>query len=130
MSRQPNGGRPRILVVEDEPRIASFLEKGLSLDGCTVVLAEDGEVGSFLATTEPFDLVTLDVGLPGRSGIEVLREIRQGQPDLPIVMLTGYDDPERRQECLDAGASEVVSKPLEFKAFRATVRAHLEAAER
>ena len=115
----------RILVVEDEPRIAQFLHKGLGKDGHDVVVAEDGEVGLFLLLTEPFDAVVLDVTLPGRSGVEVLRDLRRQHPDLPVVMLTGHDDPVARRTCMDAGASGFLPKPLVFEDLRTEVRAHL-----
>lgn len=102
----------RVLVVEDEPRIAHFLRKALRLDGLEVVVAEDGEVGLFLALTEPFDVAVLDVTLPGRSGLEVLARLHAERPALPVLMLTGRDDPAVRRACADAGATAFLAKPL------------------
>ena len=113
---------PRVLVVEDEPRIAQFLAKGLTRGGFEVVVAEDGEVGLFLALTEPLAAVVLDVTLPGRSGLELLTELRRTDARLPVVMLTGHDDPAARRACLDAGASGFVAKPLVFATLLAEVQ--------
>ncbi|HVM26491.1 MAG TPA: response regulator [Mycobacteriales bacterium] len=113
----------RILVVEDEPRIAHFLGKALRLDGHEVVVAEDGEVGLFFALTEPFDLAVLDLTLPGRSGFEVLRELRRERAALPVLMLTGRDDPTSRRACQEAGAAGFLAKPLVVTDLQAEVRA-------
>ena len=116
----------RVLVVEDEPRIAHFLGKALRLDGHEVVVAEDGEVGLFLALTEPIDLAVLDLTLPGRSGLEVLTALRQQRTDVPVLMLTGRDDPAARRACRDAGASAFLAKPLVVADLRREVRTLLE----
>ena len=115
----------RILVIEDEPRIAGFLARGLGREGHDVVIAEDGDVGLFLALSEPVDVVVLDLSLPGRSGLEVLTELRRQRPDLPVLMLTGHDDPRSRAACLDAGASGFATKPLVFAEFRREVARQL-----
>jgi two-component system, OmpR family, copper resistance phosphate regulon response regulator CusR len=115
----------RILLVEDEPRIVDFLAKGLQRDGHEVVAAEDGGVGRFMATTEHFDLVILDLGLPGQSGLDVLVAIRAERPDVPVLMLTGHDEPEARRRCLEAGATGFATKPLVFAEFRERVAAIL-----
>ena len=116
----------RVLVVEDEPRIAHFLGKALRLDGHEVVVAEDGEVGLFLALTEPIDLAVLDLTLPGRSGLEVLTALRQQRTDVPVLMLTGRDDPAARRACRDAGASAFLAKPLVVADLRREVRTLLD----
>ena len=118
----------RVLVVEDEPRIAHFLAKALRLDGHEVVVAEDGEVGLFLGMTEPFDLAVLDLTLPGRSGLEVLTALRGAHPLVPVLMLTGRDDPEARRACEQAGASDFLAKPLVVADLRERVRGLLESA--
>ncbi|MCU1500122.1 MAG: uncharacterized protein JWM47_4075 [Acidimicrobiales bacterium] len=112
----------RILVIEDDPRISSFLAKGLGLGGYQTVPAEDGEVGAFLAATEQFDLVVLDLGLPGPGGFSVLARLGRDAPDLPVMLLTGYDEPFVRLRALDAGAVAFFSKPLVFADFLETVR--------
>ena len=108
----------RLLLIEDEARIAAFLVKGLEGEGCEVVVAEDGEVGLYLATAESFDAVILDIGLPGMHGVEVLRGIRGVRPALPVVMLTARDEPDARAACVQAGASGFVTKPLVFADLR------------
>ena len=115
----------RVLVVEDEPRIAGFLAKALGLDGHEVVVAEDGEVGLFLGLSEPFDLVVLDLTLPGRSGLEVLAALRTDRPALPVLMLTGRDDPAARRACMEAGAAGFLAKPLVVADLRSQVSALL-----
>jgi DNA-binding response OmpR family regulator len=116
----------RVLIVEDEPRIAEFVAKALRRDGHHVIVAEDGEVGLFLASSDSFDAVVLDLALPDTSGLDVLKDIRAESPDLPVLMLTGHDDPASRRACLAAGASHFVPKPLVVEEFRATVSALLE----
>ena len=115
----------RVLVVEDEPRIAGFLAKALTADGHEVVVAEDGEVGLFLGLTEPFDAVVLDLTLPGRPGLEVLRGLLEQTPGLPVLMLTGRDDPAARRACQEAGAAGFLAKPLVVADLREQVQALL-----
>ena len=115
----------RVLVVEDEPRIAHFLAKALRLDGHEVVVAEDGEVAVFLSLTEPFDALVLDLTLPGRSGLEVLAEVHAQRPAVPVLMLTGRDDPAARRACMDAGAAAFLAKPLVVADLREQVRSLL-----
>jgi DNA-binding response OmpR family regulator len=117
--------RPRVLVIEDEARISSFLAKGLRGTGWEPVVAEDGAVGLFLATTEPFDAVVLDLGLPDRDGLEVLERIRGAEPILPVVVVTGRDDPASRDACRASGASGIVTKPFAFDALTAELTRHL-----
>jgi len=114
----------RVLVIEDEARIAHLVARGLRQDGHEVVVAEDGEVGIFLATTETYDLVLLDIGLPGVSGLEVMGRLVEQQPDLPVVVLTAHDDDDVRQRCGEAGAS-FVTKPLVLAELREVVSERL-----
>ncbi|MGH3862618.1 response regulator transcription factor [Actinokineospora sp.] len=102
----------RLLVVEDEPRIAALIAKALRLDGHEVVVAEDGDLGLFLAMADRVDAVVLDLGLPGMSGREVLRRLRTAKPGLPVVVLTARDDPASRAACLAAGATVYLTKPF------------------
>ncbi len=118
----------RILVIEDEHRIGRFLTKGLTAQGFEAVVAEDGEVGAFLATTEPFDVVLLDLGLPGADGFEVLSRLRADMPSLPVVLLTGRDDPEARLRAYSRGAAAFVTKPLVFDDLRRVLEDVLERA--
>ena len=120
----------RILVVEDEPLIASFIEKGLSSEGHAIEVALDGPsgVGVFLAA--PADLVILDVMLPGFDGFEVLAQIRRVDPLVPVIMLTARGDIEDRVRGLDLGATDYVVKPFAFSELAARVRSHLRTVDR
>jgi len=113
--------KPHILVVEDEPRIAGFISRGFEVAGMEVVVAEDGEVGAFMAVNEPFDAVVLDLSLPGLSGMEVLQLVRTSKPTLPVVVLTARDEPDDRHAALGAGATDYVTKPFSFEELRAIV---------
>jgi two-component system, OmpR family, response regulator len=119
----------RILIVEDEAGIADFLRRGLTAEGYLVTAAADGEDGEALALSGRFDLVLLDVMLPGRDGLEVLAAIRRALPALPVILLTARGRVSERVEGLDAGATDYVSKPFSFDELAARVRAHLRDAE-
>jgi two-component system OmpR family response regulator len=110
--------------VEDDARIAHIVAKGLSEQG-QVLVAKDGDEGLFLGTTEAFDAVILDVGLPGISGLEVLREIRAVHAEVPIIVVTGRDDPAVRKACLAAGATAFLTKPFAIEELRQVVRTSL-----
>jgi len=114
----------RILVVEDEERIASFLQRGLTYEGYRVDLAGDGPAGLTLARENPPDLVVLDWMLPGMDGLEVCRRLRAGS-QVPILMLTAKDTVEDRVHGLDAGADDYVVKPFAFAELLARIRALL-----
>ena len=120
----------RILVVEDEPLIASFIEKGLTAEGHAIEVAGDGPaaVGTFIHA--PADLVILDVMLPGFDGFEVLSQIRQFDPLVPVIMLTARGDIEDRVRGLDLGATDYVVKPFAFAELAARVRSHLRTVDR
>ena len=120
----------RILVVEDEPLIASFIEKGLTAEGHAIEVVGDGPaaVGTFLHA--PADLVILDVMLPGFGGVEVLSQIRQVDPLVPVIMLTARGDIEDRVRGLDLGATDYVVKPFAFAELAARVRSHLRTVDR
>jgi len=122
MNGIPTAVGPRVLFVEDEARIAQFVAKGLEAAGLDVTVAEDGDVGAFLAATEPHDLVLLDLGLPGTPGLEILRLMRVDQPTTPVVLLTAADDPMARRAGLAAGATEYLTKPFVFEDLRALVQ--------
>lgn len=113
----------RILIVEDEPRIVSLLERGLGAHGHQVESAPDGEDGLVMAGDEGIDLMILDIGLPGMSGQEVLRRVRARRPDLPVLMLTARDDVSSKVEALDAGADDYLTKPFSLEELLARVRA-------
>lgn len=115
----------RILLIEDEAAIADFVQRGLQAEGYAVSLASDGVEGERSALGDDIDLVILDVMLPGRDGLEVLRGIRAAKPDLPVVMLSARADVEDRVAGLDGGATDYVTKPFSFDELAARVRAHL-----
>jgi DNA-binding response OmpR family regulator len=115
----------RVLVIEDELRVAQFVSRGLGMDGHEVVVAEDGEVGVFLATTEPFDLVVLDVADPSAHWLEILERIRSAHEEAPIIVLSEQDGPDARRVCEVAGASAFLAKPLVVESLRAKVKEQL-----
>ncbi|HEY3351298.1 MAG TPA: response regulator transcription factor [Thermoanaerobaculia bacterium] len=120
---EPPPPGPRLLVVEDEPRVSAALREGLSAEGYGVTVALTGEDGFFLASTQPFDVIVLDRMLPGRDGLEVLRALRQGGLLTPVLLLTARDAVEDRVDGLDAGADDYVVKPFAFSELVARLRA-------
>ena len=117
----------RILVAEDEPAIADFVQHGLSAEGYAVTVASSGETALELALSEDFALMILDRMLPGRDGIEVLEALRALKPDLRVIMLTARTGIDDRVEGLDAGAVDYMTKPFAFDELAARVRAQLRA---
>lgn len=115
----------RILIAEDEERIASFVEKGLRASGYTTTTVADGEHALALARTGDFDLLILDIGLPGRDGFSVLRELRASDPSLPVIILTARDGIEDTVAGLEGGADDYMPKPFRFAELLARVRARL-----
>ncbi|MDE1920229.1 MAG: response regulator transcription factor [Candidatus Omnitrophica bacterium] len=115
----------RILVVEDEKHIAGFIKQGLQEAGYAVDVAYDGEEGYFLAGTEKYDLIVLDIMLPKMDGISVCKNLRKDKIMTPILMLTAKDFVEDKVEGLDAGAEDYLTKPFAFKEFLARIRALL-----
>lgn len=115
----------RILIAEDEPRIASFLEKGLRANGFTTTVTDDGRDALEMADSEDFDLLILDIGLPGRDGFSVLRELRARGRRLPVVILTARDSIDDTVAGLEGGADDYVPKPFRFEELLARVRARL-----
>lgn len=112
----------RILVVEDEHKIADALKKGLEAEGYEVTTALSGEEGYFCLTTEEYDLMLLDIMLPGRDGIEILKTIRSKGITTPILLLTGRDTVEDRVMGLDNGADDYLVKPFAFPELLARIR--------
>jgi DNA-binding response OmpR family regulator len=115
----------RILIAEDEPRLASFLEKGLRSNGFVTSVAEDGAKASIMARDDEFDLLVLDLGLPGKDGTEVLRELRASGQRMPVIILTARDDVSDKVGGLEGGADDYVTKPFRFEELLARVRARL-----
>ena len=115
----------RILVVEDEPSIALGLEDDLRMEGWEVELVTDGAAASTRARQQTFDLVLLDVMLPGRDGFDVCREMRRAGLRVPIIILTAKALELEKVMGLDSGADDYVTKPFSPKELRARIRAHL-----
>jgi len=115
----------RVLIAEDEPRLASFLEKGLKANGYMTTTVEDGHVASSVARDEEFDLMILDIGLPGMDGFRVLKEVRGRGQKLPVLVLTARDDVHDKVSGLDLGADDYMTKPFRFEELLARVRARL-----
>ncbi len=115
----------RILIVEDEKKIANMVKAGLESEGFCIDVAEDGERGSFLARTNDYDLIILDNLLPQKAGLQVCLEIRQAGKTIPILMLSVKSRPEEKTELLNAGADDYLSKPFSFCELLARIRALL-----
>jgi DNA-binding response OmpR family regulator len=115
----------RILIVEDEPAIAFGLEVDLKTEGYEVEVVEDGEAGARRGREGRFDLIVLDVMLPGKDGFEVCRELRRGGLKTPILLLTAKSQEAEKVMGLDLGADDYVTKPFSPKELRARVRALL-----
>lgn len=115
----------RILVAEDEPGIASFIVKGLTANGYAATVAADGESALWQARSGEFDLVVLDLGLPGRDGLSVLHELRREKNAIPVVILTAREGVDSLVAGLDAGADDYIAKPFRFDELLARVRSRL-----
>lgn len=115
----------RILVIEDEKKVARFIERGLKEEGFAVDIAQDGEEGLFLAQSNPYDLIVLDVLMPKKDGFQVLRELRAAKCPARVLMLTARDSVQDRVQGLDSGADDYLVKPFAFAEFLARVRSLL-----
>jgi len=117
----------RILIAEDEPRLSSFLEKGLRANGFVTTVVADGALAAKVARDDDFDLLILDIGLPGKDGFAVLAELRDRGRRLPVIVLTARDELGDKVAGLDRGADDYVTKPFRFEELLARVRARLRA---
>jgi two-component system OmpR family response regulator len=115
----------RILIVEDNPRILAFLAKGLREEGYIVETAADGDSAFDKARTQGFDAAVVDVMIPGRSGFDLVRDLRAADVALPVLMLTARDRTEDKVEGLDSGADDYLTKPFDFSELTARLRALL-----
>lgn len=112
-----------ILLVEDEPKVADFIRKGLKEKAYSVELASDGTLGEERALKEAFDLVILDVILPGKNGLEVCKTVRKEKPDLPIIMLTALGTTQDKVTGFESGADDYLVKPFHFDELLARIKA-------
>ncbi len=115
----------RLLVVEDEKKVASFIRHGFEQENYAVDVAHDGETGAHLAENFEYDLVILDLMLPKMSGLDVLRKLRQTKPHLPVLVLTAKGAVEDRVDGLNKGADDYLVKPFAFAELSARARALL-----
>ncbi|MFE3192585.1 response regulator transcription factor [Nocardia sp. NPDC059240] len=115
----------RVLVVEDEERLARTIQRGLELEGFVVQLAHTGPDGLWAASEDAFDVIVLDIMLPGLSGYEVLRRLRARDVTTPVLMLTAKDGDYEQADALDLGADDYLTKPFSFVVLIARLRALL-----
>ncbi|MCX5767350.1 MAG: response regulator transcription factor [Gemmatimonadetes bacterium] len=113
----------KVLVIEDDPTVGQFVKRGLEEQRWSVDLVANGEEGEALAQSQPYDLVVLDMRLPGRSGIDVLRNLRARGFERPVLVLTAQDAIDAKVETLRAGADDYVTKPFAFEELLARVEA-------
>jgi len=119
----------RILLIEDEIKMANFIVRGLKEEHYVVDAAHTGEEGSFLAEVNPYDLIILDIMLPDKNGFLICRELRQKKIHTPILLLTARDSVKDKVTGLDAGADDYLPKPFSFDEFLARIRALLRRAK-
>jgi DNA-binding response OmpR family regulator len=113
----------KILVVEDEPKLASFIKKGLEEQSCEVDVAYDGQVGRNMALNNPYDVIILDVNLPKMNGFDVVQAVRQENIRTPVLMLTAMGSVDDKLTGFEAGADDYLVKPFEFRELMARLRA-------
>jgi DNA-binding response OmpR family regulator len=113
----------RVLIVEDDPAIVRFLERGLAAHGHQSITADNGHDGVIMAADESVDFVLLDIMLPGMDGQEVLRRIRARRPGVPVLMLTARDEVRDKVSALDGGADDYLTKPFDLDELLARMRA-------
>jgi len=115
----------RLLLIEDEVKVADFVSRGLRAERFAVDVASDGTRGSALAMTYPYDLVILDLLLPGIPGTDVLRQIRLHAPEMPVLVLTAKDDTATKVQNFEAGADDYLTKPFAFAELAVRIKALL-----
>ena len=111
-----------ILIIEDEARIAQLIQRGLEESGYKATVAYDGLLGKKLALQNSYDLIITDIILPKLSGIDLCREIKELNPDLPIIMLTALGTTDDKVEGFDAGADDYLVKPFDFRELEARIK--------
>jgi DNA-binding response OmpR family regulator len=113
----------QILVIEDEKRVADLIKRGLEDQDYTVELTFDGTSGKTLALQHDYDVIIMDIVLPGINGIDLCKQVRLVKPDIPIIMLTALGTTDDKVEGLDAGADDYLVKPFDFRELQARIRA-------
>lgn len=113
----------KILVVEDEKKIASFVRKGLEAEGFVVEVAHHGDEGYLLATTRAYDAVVLDIMLPGRDGLSILSNLRERKMSVPVILLTARSELNERLQGLNLGADDYLTKPFYIEELIARIQA-------
>jgi len=115
----------RLLIVEDDPLLGEGIQTGLNNDGYAVDWVQDGEAAETALLTNEYELMVLDLGLPKRTGLEVLKSLRNSNNDLPVILLTARDTVEDRVKGLDTGADDYITKPFDLGELSARIRALL-----
>ena len=115
----------RLLLAEDDPALSDQIRQALVQEGRVVDVVKDGEEAAFLGSTEPYDMIILDLGLPKRDGLSILREWRAQKNGVPVLILTARDGWSQRVDGLDAGADDYITKPFQMAELLARVRALL-----
>jgi DNA-binding response OmpR family regulator len=113
----------KVLVIEDEPKVASFIKRGLEELSFEVDVAHDGTAGEKLALSKTYDIMLLDIIIPGTGGIDLCRNIKKSKPDIPILMLTALGTTEDKVSGFEAGADDYLLKPFEFAELVARIKA-------
>ena len=116
---------PHILIVEDEPKVASFVQRGLEENGFSCGIALDGLMGKRMFDTGDYDLIILDINLPYKNGFELCQEIRVSNQIIPVIMLTALGTTEDKLSGFDSGADDYLLKPFEFRELLARIRSLL-----
>ncbi len=119
----------RILIAEDESRIAAFIEKGLRSHGFTTVIVGNAESATQMVLGSTFDLLILDLGLPGKSGFEVLEELRGQGEKIQVIILTGRDGIQDKVTGFETGADDYLTKPFRFEELLVRIKARLRCSE-
>ena len=115
----------RVLLVEDDPMIGKSVQQGLRQEGTSVDWVRDGQAAELALTTIPYELLLLDLGLPGRSGLDVLARLRRSDNDIPVLIITARDAVTERIKGLDSGADDYLVKPFDLDELSARMRALL-----
>lgn len=125
MQEQPYRVNKKILLVEDEPKVASFVKVGLEENGISCDIAADGLMGKRMFDASAYDLLILDINLPYKNGIELCREIRSYNQKIPVIMLTALGTTEDKLQGFDSGSDDYLVKPFEFRELLARIRSLL-----